>query len=61
MGGFLCFQMDSVLHILHVQNLNLAMINCSEVASMVLLSRGRCQSIEKVDVEWLCKDSIISV
>lgn len=51
MGGFLCFQMDSVLHILHVQNLNLAVINCSEFASMVLLSHGRCQSVEKVDVE----------
>lgn len=51
MGGFLCLQMDSVLHILHVQDLKLTVICCSDFASMVLLSHGRRWSVEKVDVE----------
>lgn len=61
MQGFLCFQMDSVLHILPVYGLKLAVIHCSEFASIILLSHDRHWSAEKVHVERLCKDGLISL
>lgn len=51
-GCFLCFQMDSVLYVLHVYNINLLPSIVLRLHSMLSLSHGRHGSAEKLDVAY---------